>query len=902
MPSDPRASAPLRTSFPSGAEPAPGGVADLHAFLDEGLPPGARRAPRRSRERAAQLLARLVALPGHSRRHTATLPQRLVTDDVLRAEADKDQNVYLGAAFTRFLSNALPDVVFLPATVAEVEAALAWARDTSTPVAVRGAASTALGGSVPCDGGLTLDLSRLDHVDVDVAANVCVVGAGARMRAIHRRLADHELALPVYSSNLGGTYAGWFVTSGVGLNAFGRRRAADIVRAADVVLPSGELVRFHADGRLDVPGEGSRAGHREVAADAAEAWFRSRGLEPFGLPDLAGSEGLLGVVVQLVLIVGRRPNVGAFLLEFRHAPDAFAAAERIMCEAGRTSPRPANLKLLLGAHVKRLRAIWAEEDARPWKRMPSSLSGGGMPWARIDGPRELRTPAASLVAAEGANGVERGSRGAALTAPSGAKRPLEAALAPAAAAGTAGAYLYVDFLGIRAGRAFATTLADLPGWPRALDAESVRFAAERFRPQQNKRSGPGMLAAEITLPAGVVAQYLRSAYRLARRAGVELDPEVYYVSKGEALVIAGYLTDHRAAAFYLDLVLAPALLDLAVQRFGGKPYVLGRWQAAFAADRFGLAGLERLKALKTGLDPQDLLNRGVVLGMGLHGPLGALTERVYRPGVSLVRTMWSTPGLAALGHVARDVLAQVPGPAKGRGEAAGTAAATAPAARAIHCVNCGECNSVCPVYDSAAIGLPQTLTHHGEFLYAGCAPQGSVTTLLDLCMRCGNCEEVCQAGIPHLSLYDQMARAADEAAPHEHERHVLALASVRGSARYREHFLDVRPGMYLRRAPAALPGALRFRVLRAENDAGPAATCLHCAACVPTCPTGANCEFGDEDARLVTTDDYACIGCGACVEVCPANKKNGGQTLRVVEAPTTATLAAIAAFEAATAP
>ena len=900
---DTRSAPPLSTSFPSGADPAPEGVADLHAFLDDGLPPGERRAPRRSRELAAQLLARLAALPGRSRRHTATLAQRLVTDDVLRAEADKDQNVYLGAAFTRFLSHALPDVVFLPTTVAEVEAALAWARDTATPVAVRGAASTALGGSVPCDGGLTLDLSRLDHIDVDVAANVCVVGAGARLRAIHRRLAAHELALPVYSSNLGGTYAGWFVTGGLGLNAFGRRRAADIVRAADVVLSSGALVRFHADGRLDVPGEGSRSGHREVAADEAETWFRARGLEPFGLSDLAGSEGLLGVVVQLVLIVGRRPNIGAFLLEFRHAPDAFAAAARIMAEAGRTSPRPANLKLVLGAHVRHLRAIWAEEDARPWKRLPSSLSGGeGMPWARIDGPVELRSPAATSAAAEGGEGVERGSRGAA-SAPSGAKRPLEAPSPPAAAArGPAGgAYLYVDFLGIRAARAFATTLGDLPGQPRALGAESVRFAAERFRPQQNKRAGPGMLAAEITLPSGVVSQYLRSAYRLARRAGVELDAEVYYVSEGEALVIAGYLTDHRAAGFYLDLVLAPALLDLAVQRFGGKPYVLGRWQAAFAVDRFGPAGLERLKALKAGLDPQDLVNRGVVLGMGLRGPLGALTERVYRPGVSFARTMWGTPGLAGLARRAREVMARLPGPAGGRGEAAGTAAAAAPAARAIHCVNCGECNSVCPVYDASAICLPQTLTHHGELLYAGRAPRGSVTTLLDLCMRCGNCEEVCQAGIPHLALYGEMAKAAGEAAPYEHERHVLALASVRGSARYRDDFLDVRPGMYLRRAPAALPGALRFRVLRAENDAGPAATCLHCAACVPTCPTSANQEFGDEDARLVTTDEYACIGCGACVEVCPANRKNGGQTLRVVEAPTAAALAAIADFEGMTA-
>ncbi len=120
---------------------------------------------------------------------------------------------------------------------------------------------------------------------------------------------------------------------------------------------------------------------------------------------------------------------------------------------------------------------------------------------------------------------------------------------------------------------------------------------------------------------------------------------------------------------------------------------------------------------------------------------------------------------------------------------------------------------------------------------------------------------------------------------------------MRGASRYRDEFLDVRPGMYLRARRPRSPAPSRFRVLRAENDAGPAATCLHCAACVPACPTNANLEFRDADARLITTDELSCIGCGACVEVCPANKLNGGQTLRVVEAPTAAALAAIAEFE-----
>ena len=125
-----------------------------------------------------------------------------------------------------------------------------------------------------------------------------------------------------------------------------------------------------------------------------------------------------------------------------------------------------------------------------------------------------------------------------------------------------------------------------------------------------------------------------------------------------------------------------------------------------------------------------------------------------------------------------------------------------------------------------------------------------------------------------------------------------ALAALRRSPRYRRAFLEIRPGEYLRRAPAPLAGRATFLVLRAENDAGAAATCRHCAACVAVCPSGANREFERSDPRLVTTDEASCVGCGTCVEVCPANRDNGGQTLRVVEAPAIDWLAALGEFTA----
>ncbi|MEE4276290.1 MAG: FAD-binding protein [Thermoleophilia bacterium] len=853
---------PRRSSFPSSTDTRPRpAIADLHAYINGGLSPAARDCPAATLAMAVALEAAVAALHDEGAPALASLPDRLVTDASLRREAERDQNVYLGVPFTAWLTRARPDLVFLPLSAPEVEVAFAWAREHGVPVTIRGAASGALGGAVPNDGGLVLDLSRLDHIDVNPDDDVCVIGGGARFREIHRRLADHGLALPVYSSNLGGTFAGWLVSGASGLNGFGPGDAIDVVRAADVVLPCGDFVRFHADGRLDVPAEAPRRGHREVGADAAEAWFRGRGLEPFGLADLVGSEGVLGAVVQLVVAVGRRPKIGALLLPFDSLRDAFAAVEWVRLGAGRGLPRPANLKLVFRPFVHHVRRVWADEDVRAWHRRPSALSGGeGMPWERLAGPCELGAPLAA------------GDDGAV-------------------------AYLYMDFLSLAAARAMARRLGEAPGAPGALADESLRFAAERFRPQQTKRLGPGMLAAEVRLPATRVGAYLKEAVALARAAGVELDPEVYYLSGGEALVIAGYLTDHRTAAATLDLAVSPVLVDLAVARHRGRPYVVGRWQAPFAAAKFGDAGLERLRTVKRALDPQALVNRGVVVDLALRGRAGALVGAVYAPGVRVARRLWERPATAAAGRAARCLAGLLAGPARGHGEPLGVAPPS-PLDRPLHCVNCGECNVVCPVYDAARVRLPQTLVHRAELARAGADGRGATPALLQLCLRCGNCEEVCQAGIAHLDVYACLDELVDGRRSAGTDGHADLLAAVRGSSGYRERFLDVRPGLYLRRAPAALPGVVRFHVLRAENEDGPAATCLHCGACVPVCPTGANLEFEhDDDPRRITSDDERCIGCGACVEVCPANRRNGGQTLRVVQAPADDWLAALEEFE-----
>jgi FAD/FMN-containing dehydrogenase/ferredoxin len=835
-------------------------IGELHGFVDDGRPVETRAVPARARERALGLREAVRQAAGEGTTAAATLDSRLLTDRFLRQEYSRDQNVYLGGLFTRRLTEATPDVVFLPTSTAETAAALRWSRAARVPLTLRGAGTTAMGGSVPSDAGVVLELSRLDGVEIDVAEGVVVMGAGARLRPVHEALAARGLALRVYPSNLGGTFAGWFATGGIGLNAFGPGRARDAVRWAEAVLPNGDAVRLRRGGEIEVE-IGANGQGRWLTGDAARAWFAQRGSAAVTLEDCAGSEGQFGALTRLAVEVGERPELICFLLEFADSAAAFDCADWIRKWAGRAFPMPANLKWLSASHLGHARRARADDDARAWRAAPSELSGGaGMPWARLLGPDEY--------------GWDAGT--------------------PGAAGEPAAAYLFVDFLDRAAGEAFSNLLGKAPGAPRVLVEESARFGAERFRPQALKRFGPGLLAAEVLLPAARAAEFVRAAHGLAHGAGVELDCEIYYLADGAALVLAAYLTDHRRGGFLVDLALTPALFDLAIERCEGRPYVLGRWASGFFARAVGMERARGLQELKQGLDPDWTLGRGAFFGGGFRGPLGALARRGWGPGIRLLRgllgTAWTRPPVRA----ARRLMSAWPGALA----AANATAAEAPvrpdgafapataAARAGTCVNCGECNSVCPIFRDSAVRLPQMLTHLAEGVAAGGEPGRTGATLLDLCLRCGNCEEVCQAGIPHLPLYEAMQAAADAARPRERERHLAVLGAVRGSEAYARAFLKIRPGGYLKRTPAALPGLVRFVVQRTEEDAGAAATCIHCAACVPVCPTQANLEFEQEDPRLITTDQARCIGCGTCVEVCPANLANGGRTLRVMEAPT----------------
>ena len=143
-------------------------------------------------------------------------------------------------ARTTIVGTAAPAMVLRPTDAAEVAASIRHAADTGLELAVRSGGHNALGFG-NSDGGVVLDLSRLDAVEVLDGGRVRI-GTGATWGAAAARLAEHGLAITsgdTVSVGVGGlTQAG-----GIGWMVRKYGLTIDSVLAAEVVTSAGDVVR-----------------------------------------------------------------------------------------------------------------------------------------------------------------------------------------------------------------------------------------------------------------------------------------------------------------------------------------------------------------------------------------------------------------------------------------------------------------------------------------------------------------------------------------------------------------------------------------------------------------------------------------------------------------------------------
>lgn len=252
-----------------------------------------------------------------------------VPADLAEAAVEPGDAAYARVRST-YLRGGNPGLVLRPGTVEEVVSAVGFARThRHLPLGIR-SGGHGISGRSTNDGGLVIDVGRLDEITVlDEAARLVRIGPGARWRDVARELQPHGWALS--SGDYGGVGVGGLATAGgIGFLARKHGLTIDHLRAVEMVLADGTRVRASDD-------------------ENPELFWGVRG---------AGAN--LGIATAFEFVVDEVGDVGWAQLAFR-APDPAAFLEaygRVVAAA----PRDTTPFLILGQGVAQVMAMVDSAD------------------------------------------------------------------------------------------------------------------------------------------------------------------------------------------------------------------------------------------------------------------------------------------------------------------------------------------------------------------------------------------------------------------------------------------------------------------------------------------------------------------------------------------------------------
>lgn len=138
-----------------------------------------------------------------------------------------------------------PAVVVRPSSVDDVVAAVRFGREHDLEIAVRGGGHSAVGHSTT-DGGLVIDLGRMNTVRVDPKRRLATAAGGALLGTLDIAAQEHGLVCPVGVVGHTGV-AGLTLGGGVGRLQRNLGLTIDSLRAVELVTADGRLVRASAE-------------------------------------------------------------------------------------------------------------------------------------------------------------------------------------------------------------------------------------------------------------------------------------------------------------------------------------------------------------------------------------------------------------------------------------------------------------------------------------------------------------------------------------------------------------------------------------------------------------------------------------------------------------------------------
>jgi glycolate oxidase len=253
----------------------------------------------------------------------AKLRDVLSPEDVLSSRADRATYGYDASVFQ---GEEIIAVAF-PGSTTEVAQIVRLAREAKIPYLARGTGTGISGGAIPTQGGLVIELAKMNRVlEIDPANQRAVVQPGVINQDLKELLGEQGYGhtyVPDPGSQVVSTIGGNVANNAGGMHCLKYGVTTNHVIGLEVVLPDGEVIT--AGGKvLDQPG-----------------------CDLTGL--FVGSEGTLGIVTKIVVRIVRLPEVVRTQLALFPSVDDAANAVSAIMTAGIL---PAALELLDRACMK----------------------------------------------------------------------------------------------------------------------------------------------------------------------------------------------------------------------------------------------------------------------------------------------------------------------------------------------------------------------------------------------------------------------------------------------------------------------------------------------------------------------------------------------------------------------
>lgn len=238
----------------------------------------------------------------------------MLTTDNPRIAYSRDSSTFKLLEINAGKITQVPDVVFIPHSEDEILKVLKLASDRRVPVVPYGGGSGVCGSAIPAQGGISLDLKKLDRIlSIDEEHLTARVQTGIVGEILERKLNEAGYTLGHFPSSIySATLGGYLACRSAGQLSSKYGKIEDMVRALTVCLPGGKRLYVSSEDEL-----------------ALQELF-------------VGSEGVLGVITEAELKIHPLPEEKKYFAYRFSSLSSALSAVRLMMQRGL---KPAVLRL-----------------------------------------------------------------------------------------------------------------------------------------------------------------------------------------------------------------------------------------------------------------------------------------------------------------------------------------------------------------------------------------------------------------------------------------------------------------------------------------------------------------------------------------------------------------------------